>query len=71
MAKKRRLQPVQGENLKRLLKKAPGLRSALKKLDLKLTTSGRLVAAIRKGCPPPGVKPTKLPPDPLIVKRRK
>ncbi len=71
MSKKRRLQPVQGEDLKRLLKKAPGLRSALKKLRLKLSTTGRLLALHKPNCPPPGVKPTKLPPDPLIVKRRK
>jgi hypothetical protein len=71
MAKKRRLQPIQGEDLKRLLKKASGLRSTLKKLHLKLSTTGRLLGSPRSGHPPAGVKPTKLPPDPLIVKRRK
>ena len=71
MAKKRRLQPVQGENLQRLLKKHPGFRSALKKLRLKLSPTGRLLASPKAGCPPPGAKPAKLPPDPLIVKRRK
>lgn len=71
MAKKRRLQPVQGENLKRLLKKHPGLRSALRKLRLKLTTTGRLLGMPRAGHPPTGTRPAKLPSDPLIVKRRK
>jgi hypothetical protein len=71
MAKKRRLQPIQGEGLKRLLKKAPGLRSTLKKLHLKLSTTGRLLGSPRVGCPPPGETRVKLPTDPLIVKRRK
>ena len=71
MPKKRQLKPIQGENLKWLLKKQPRLRTALKKFGLKLTSSGRLLALPKKGCEPPDWKGGKLPPDPLIVKRRK
>jgi hypothetical protein len=71
MPKKRPLKPIQGENLKWLLKKQPRLRAALKKFGLKLTSSGQLLTVPKNGCEPPAWKGGKLPPDSLIVKRRK
>jgi hypothetical protein len=65
MARKR-FAPLTTTELRYLLKKDPKLRKALRRLRLKLTTSGRLVGLKREYCVPPDFKPGK---DPLIFKR--
>ena len=56
MARKR-LAPLTVHELRYLLKRNPKLRKDLKRLRLKLSTSGRLVGLKRESCVPPGFKP--------------
>ena len=65
MARKK-LVPITNNELRYILKKDPKFRSALKRLRLKLTASGRLVGSKRDGCAPADFKPGR---DPLILER--
>lgn len=65
MARKR-LAPLTVDELRYLLKKDARLRKDLKRLRLKLTTSGRLVSTKKDFCVSLDFKPQD---DPLILKR--
>ncbi|HEY3204890.1 MAG TPA: hypothetical protein VGL03_14665 [Thermoanaerobaculia bacterium] len=71
MPKRRRRSVLKGEEVKWLLKKHPQLRRTLKKLRLKLTLEGRILALYKAGCPPEDWTRGKLPSDPLIARTRK